>query len=86
MELHASQPFSNDVMENITIYGRIYPVVNGAVTIPTTNGDMVVTLNTEGKRHDWRYEMQRGDAHFTLVDFNHLLEALHKLIKEDELL
>lgn len=86
MEFYAGQPFTNDVLESITLYGRTFDVVNDAVTIPTTKGEVVVTLDTTGKRKDWFYQVCRGIDRFILVDFKHLVEALHRIIREEELL
>lgn len=85
MEFSATQPFTNDNMEPITLYGRSYPVVNEVVTIPTTKGSVTVSLNKDGKRKDWYYEVSRGTDHFVMVDFGHLMEALCRIVKEDDL-
>ena len=79
-------PKTHYEMTPVTIYGRTYDVVDGAVTIPTRQGNMVVTLEKVTKRKDWFYRMRRGVHSFKMVDFNQMVEALCITIPESDIL
>ncbi len=83
--LKATQPFTLDEMTAITLYGITFPVVNDVVKIPTVNGTATVELVKDGKRKDWYYQTSYRDGHFKMVAFEHLVEALSKLIRKEDL-
>lgn len=86
MEFYAAQPFTHDTMEPIPLYGRVFAVADGCVTIQTTRGEVVISLDNSGKRKDWTYVVTRGKDRFVMVDFEHLCKALQLIVKEEELL
>lgn len=81
-----SAPKTKDEMTPITLYGRVYNVVGDSVKIPTRNGEVVVTLEKVEKRKDWYYSTVYDTNHFTMVDFDHMVEALYSIIAESEIL
>ncbi len=79
-----TQPFTEDVLTPITLYGRTFPVKDKKVTIPTRYGEATVTIVEEPKRKDWYYLVEYRGTRYIQVARTHLESALPLIIREDD--
>lgn len=81
-----SQPFTDDAMHTVTLRGKTYaPDAKGVVTIPTSKGDCVCYLASEGlKRKDWYYDVLYRGNHFKHTSRAFFDSALPLIITEGE--
>lgn len=83
-----SQPFTEDVMTAVTLYGTTYePDKDGVVTIPTTEGNCVCRIVSEElKRKDWYYRIEYKGNGYIQVSRSHFEQALSLIVHEGELI
>lgn len=80
-----SQVFTRDKMEPVPLHGRVYPVVDGVVSIPTVNGVAEVTLDTSGKRKDWLYVISYKNGRFIHACWESLIRGLPLIVREEDI-